>query len=377
MSYYLQHYFDPDMDHTQLKPKASQDKVGKSDLYNLGYVQNVVSGQVLAQILPLADVKNPDPRFIVDEPKIPGGVNTRVDPKHPEYLLADSNGYVFYLADRITVKKLLNVRGDVAFNTGNVYFIGDCAVHGNVRAGFSVQASNLLIKGMVEGGVVRAGKDLSVAGGARGGAGGHCLLTAGGKMRLSFAEKVEVRSSGNMLIEKYCLNSGVYVGGNLVVHGRLQGGSVNAYKIVYVAEQLGNVAATPTRIFLGYDPALIKKLEKVDKEVGDLSEKIAHYKAVAGHLPPGSTPTSRKLHACLDKRDHLLGRRRSISAIMGVDEKNIAQCRLVVKGRIYPGVEVSIGRVNYDVTQMMNNVMFSCVDDEIIVTDASKIGFTS
>ena len=156
MRYYLRHYFNPDFDHLRAKPAGGVGTDDGADLYSLGYVQNVIAGQILAELVPLDEVEEePDPRFILSAPEFPAGANTRVDPAYPRYLLAAAKGYVFYNEGQITVKSLLNVRKDVSFHTGNIFFVGDMAVHGSVRSGFSVQANNLRIMGMVEGGVGR------------------------------------------------------------------------------------------------------------------------------------------------------------------------------------------------------------------------------
>ena len=160
VQYYLRHYFNPDFDYLNLKPGGDN---GSSDVYSLGYVQNVIAGQVLAELTPLTAAESGyDKRFVLDKAVFPMGGNTHVDPRYPNYLLASSKGYVFYLNGKITVKTLLNVRQDVSFQTGNIFFVGDMAVHGSVRAGFSVQGNNVRIMGMVEGGVVRARRDLIV-----------------------------------------------------------------------------------------------------------------------------------------------------------------------------------------------------------------------
>ena len=251
MQYYLRHYFNPDFDYLRPKPGVGEDGES-SDLYSLGYVQNVIAGQLLAEVIPLEQAgAEPDPRFVLSRPVLPGGANTRVDPAYPNYLLSTSNGYVFYNNGKITVKRLLNVRQDVSFRTGNIFFVGDMAVHGSVRSGFSVQANNLRIMGMVEGGVARARRDLMVDGGARGGAGQHCLLDAGDKLLTPFLEKIEARARGNMVVEKYCLYSTVYAGANMVVREQVYVSTINAYGSVYVGRQLGNKAAISTKIYLG------------------------------------------------------------------------------------------------------------------------------
>lgn len=356
------------MDHQRLKPAETGGDA--SDLYNLGYVQNVIMGQVLARVEPLEHVASPDPRFILDKPVLPAGPNTLVDPAQPAYLLARNNGYVFYHEGLITVKNLLNVRSDVSFHTGHIFFVGDVAVHGSVRAGFEVQANNVLVKGMVEGGTVRARRNLAITGGGRGGAGEHCVLDAGGALRSNFIEKLEARACGNILVEKNCLHANLYGGANVVVQGRAHGGAIHAYGSLLVREQLGNVAAVPTRVFLGYDPMCIRRLERVEARISSLSETITHLTAVAGHLPPDASAAARKLMECRENKEHLMAVRANLWKSLHLDEQFSSRCLLVAYGKVYPGVEVAIGRAYLSVESLLENVAFSLEEDEIVVKTA-------
>ncbi len=368
MQYYLKHYFNPDFDYQRAKPGGGLGTDENADVYSLGYAQNVIAGQILAEMVPLDQLgEEPDKRFIRSGPDLPAGANTRIDPAFPRYLLADAKGYVFYNEGKITVKSLLNVRQDVSFRTGNIFFVGDMAVHGSVRSGFSVQANNMRIMGMVEGGIARARRDLMVEGGARGGSGQHCLLDAGGKLVAPFLEKVEARSRGNMLIDKYCLYSTVYAGSNMVVRGQMYGSSVNAYGSVYVGSQLGNRAAIATRVYLGYDPLFIRHLEKVDGIISSLSQTITHLKAVAGHLPPDTNETTRKLAKMTAQREKMLARRTEIWSKLNLDEQAMNSCRLMVAGKVFPGVEISIGRAFMLVERPYENAMFRLCYNDIVV----------
>lgn len=367
MEYYLKHYFDPDFDYLNRKPGSNEENDG-SDLYSLGYVQNVIAGQLLAETMPLPMAgKNPDPRFIQEKPGLPAGQNTYVDPKYPNYLLAAQNGYVFYLDGKITVKGLLNVRQDVSFNTGNIFFVGDMAVHGAVRAGFNVQANNLKIMGPVDGGVARSRRDMMVEGGARGGVSHNCLLDVGGELLTSKLEKVEARVRGNMVVNQYCLYSTVYAGANMVVREHLYGSTINAYGSVYVGKQLGNKAGVPTKVYLGYDPLSIRQLEKIDELVASVSQTITHLNAVAGHLPPDINETTRKLARMRIQHEAIISRRTELWDRLYKDESFMNNCRLLVPGMVYAGVEVSIGRTFMVVKENCRNVSFRLFEDDILV----------
>ena len=264
MRYYLQHFFDPDFDHLNRKPDENAIKKNSMDLFNLGYVQNVIKGQILAQIVPLDSLDSPpNPRFILNTVDFPAGQNTYIDPEYPQYLLAAANGYVFYNEGRITVKSLLNVRQDISFHTGNINFVGDMAVFGAVRSGFSILGNNVRIQGLVEGGIAHSASNMLVDGGVRGNICDHCLVDSGGKLLINFIEKAEARAKGNIVVNKYCLYCTVYAGNNMLVKEQLYGGTINVFSSIYVGKQLGNKAGISTSIFIGYAPLLIRRMEKL------------------------------------------------------------------------------------------------------------------
>ncbi|MBO4369710.1 MAG: DUF342 domain-containing protein [Desulfovibrio sp.] len=374
MRYYLQHFFDPDFDHTNRKPDAEAVKKNAMDLFNLGYVQNVIKGQILAQIVPLDTLTNPpNPRFILNTVDFPAGQNTYIDPEYPQYLLSAVNGYVFYNEGRITVKALLNVRQDVSFHTGNINFVGDMAVFGAVRSGFCILGNNVRISGLVEGGIAHSGSNMLVDGGARGNSSDHCLVDSGGKLLINFIEKAEARARGNIVVNKYCLYSTVYAGNNMLVKEQLYGGTINVFSSIYVGKQLGNKAGISTAIYIGYDPLTIRRMEKLETFIASLTQSITHLKAITKKLPPDANEQTLKLQALMTQRENIIEQRGAIARKLIQDEKTIQNCRLIVPGIVYPGVEISIGRYFFSVDKVYENVVFHLVDNEIVSEPISSI----
>ncbi len=367
MAVYLQHHFDPNVSQRRLKPTPGSKKM----LHNLGYVQNVSAGQLLAEFLPLSSVKNREKRFIYANPIFPMGANTHLDPENPERLLATTKGYVTYAQNKICVLPVLKVHSDVCFHTGNILFTADVAIAGDVRAGFEVQGDNVLITGMVEGGIVHAHKSLSIQGGVRGGAGKHCKLAAQKDIRIAFAENAEVQSVGNVVIEKNCLHSTLYVGRNTLIKGRLVGGTLHGRQGVLVAEDIGNKAGTNTRIFLGYDPKYIHKLEKIDLQLTDVSHVLHHLNAVAGHLPPTTNELTQKLQKVRNKHKRLLNTRHALWARLQLDEAHNRHCKVVIMGKVFAGVEIAIGQSYIHVEKPCQCVVFSLVENDIVCSPYS------
>ncbi len=364
MAFYLFHHFDPDVSQRRLKPSPKKAK----KLHDLGYVQNVQAGQLLAEFRPPASVKNKEARFLVKKDTFPHGSNTYIDPRNPHRLLAAIKGYVTYDQGKICVFPVLKVHSDVCFHTGNILFCADVAIAGDVRAGFEVHGDNVLITGMVEGGKIRARKNLAIAGGVRGGRSKQCILRSQKDVRIGFAEKSEVQCLGNLIIEKNCMHSMLYAGRNALIKGRLVGGTLHGRQGVFIGDHVGNSAATPTRIFLGYNPKHIRKLEKIDAQLDGLSSTLHHLNAVAGHLPPYTNDLTRKLYKIRKKNSRLLSLRDTLWTRLQLDEEHNRHCKIVVMGIVFPGTEIAIGQAYTQIESMQRQVVFSLVNDEIVCT---------
>ena len=71
---------------------------------------------------------------------MPLGKNTRLA-EDDLTIVAETNGQVLILNNKINVEPILNIDGDVSLKTGNIMFLGNVYISGNVEDGFSVKAS--------------------------------------------------------------------------------------------------------------------------------------------------------------------------------------------------------------------------------------------
>ncbi len=363
MPHYLRLFFHTGLRQRPAKPEGKN----KADLYNLGYVQNVKKDQVIAEITPLP-IGHINPRFVIQNPIFPMGPNTHVDPKNPLKLLSSIQGHVFYDGSNICVHSTVHVRSDVSFHTGNILFEGDTAIHGNVRSGFVVQGKNVLVEGMVEGGRVRTKNDLAVRGGARGGRGKPCVLVAKKNIRIGFAEKIEVHAGGNIIIENNSLHSKLYAGHNTLIRGHLWGGHIHCLQGTMITGNAGNKAGVPTRIYLGYDPDKMRRIEGIDKQLDIVKEKLRHLISVAGHIPKGTSELSKKLEKMLQKQEGLMRAKHSLWERVAPHANYLHHCKVVILGQVSPGVEIAIGTAFLYVDEPLEKVVFSVVDHAIVCT---------
>ncbi len=360
----LVHYFNPDFDHFHLTPSEKTD--GSVDHYNLGYAQNVITGQVLAERIPEGALLPPSAKseYLRQGDTLPAGPNTKINPDNPAQLIATENGYVFYHNGVITVKKLLNVRRDVDFHTGNIVFVGDVCVHGSVRTGFDVHGKNILVKGTVEGARLRAQGNISSMNGVKGAK--TAFLEAGGDIRLPFIENAELLAKGDILIDGTVMHTDIWAGRNIAVKGRLQGGNIYANQIVYVAEQLGGGISTVTSIVMGYNPHTLRQLHKVEHAIQKLRTSMEQMKNsmikndfLRDELEP-------KLVAAQKQHDALFKRRSRLGESMKQETFGTAP-RVIVPGQVRPGVEISIGGAYLMIQDFMENVCMYRKDDEIVI----------
>ena len=380
--YYLHHYFNPDFNHLQRAPEEAAD--GSTYSRYLGYVQNVVAGQVLAELMPSEDapVKGRDSRFFYTTPHLPIGPNTASHKGNPHKIIATTNGYVFYNKGVICVKKLLNIRGNVGFHTGNIFFVNDLVVHGDVQTDFAVQASNILVKRHIESAKVKAAHDIVCLGGVKGAempvqkqhedspqeTVPSTLLDAGGNIRLPFCERVQLRARGNIIIDGSCLHSTIYVGGNVIIRGRLLGGSIYGNGIVYVEQQMGSGYDTKTSLMMGYDPFEFLLVQKLESQIRYLQGKMLYFEkqtkrnaVMEQEFAPRLRLAQEKLAVIHKKRDALWRR-------FSLQEKQTEHCQVIVPGSVMPGCEISIGTDYYHTTAPLMNASFQMKNGEVTCT---------
>ncbi|NJB68450.1 hypothetical protein GGQ74_002123 [Desulfobaculum xiamenense] len=363
MAYYLLHHFDPTFDYLNLKPR--QLSGGHVDFYNLGYVQNVRRGDVLAEwkLWP-PEVDDGTIKCVYDEKLFPAGPNTCLDPDNPDRLLAAADGYVFYLDGFITVKRTLNVRRDVDFHTGNIFFRGNVVVHGSVRSGFEVRGVNVMVKDIVEGADVRAEDSVVVESGIKGG--GKAEVRAERNIRAPFAENARLLAGRSLLIDGACMHCDVYSGHKLAVKGMLVGGRAVSSRLIFVGEQLGGGLSTETNLILGYDAVTLYKAHLLSTRIRELTAQLDENRSRLERHPelrkeffPIISRDEERLALFKDRHNELW---KSIHKV-----KDLENCAVVVPGRVRPGVEVTIGEARLVVDDYLENVRFQYRDYEVVI----------
>lgn len=362
MPYYLKHYFDPDFDYLNLHPRERED--GSVDHYNMGYVQNVLKGQMLAKWIKIAgnDTEGRDFKYISAENRFPLGAGTRIDPDDPNKLIAEYDGYVFYAGDKIAVKNLLNVRRDVDFNTGNIRFVGNLTVHGLVRSGFKVAANDIVVLKQIENARVIAHGSLDCEEGVKGG--GDAYLEAVDNIKLPFCENATLNAGGHVIVKDSSLHSDIFAGKRLAVGNKLIGGHIHVSDYAYIGEQLGGGMNAETAIIGGFDPKLLYADRELNSQIAALNDELEQMEAHAGKNDELETEFRPKIEKASEKLKVILNRKERLWYRIGKTDKS-ETCKIVVPGEVRPGVEISIGKAYLKVDDFLEDVFFYLEDMEI------------
>ena len=261
-----------------LAPKVDSD--GKVDYKNLDYIKVAEKGQLLARRHPSLQGADgvdifgiPIDGVFGDPPMNPMGKNTYLSQDETE-LLAGVSGHIRHSFGIVAIEEVL-VLGTIDNNTGNIDYMGDVLVKGDVAPGFSVKATgSIAIKGTVEGATIEAGHSLSVEGGIIGKDGGS--VVAGSDVRCRFIQGCEIRSSGSVYADSILLSE-IHCKGDLVLSGTksaLVGGEVFVEGKVE-ARQIGNAHQAPTKINISAGSEEPAKIDGLKNQVSELGGEMA------------------------------------------------------------------------------------------------------
>lgn len=358
----IEYHFQTNL--SQVKPSELAD--GRVDYYNLNLVQNVDAGQVLAVRTPPGEGipgKKVTGEEIRTQPgreaRLFAGKNTRWNDEGT-VLLATAQGHVTLKGDKVEVHTVYEQDGDVDFSSGNLDCLGSVRIKGSVNVGFTVRAAgDVEIFGTVNGGTVIAGRNVQVCKGILGH--GNSRVTAEGSVIARFIENSRVEAGENVVADAI-MHSQVFAGGNIIVEGKkglIVGGVVRAGGDV-MAKTIGSYLTTPTIVECGVRPELYTiytettallaerktNLDKVEKAV-KLLEKL---EKVAGELPEEKRVMLNRLRETMV---HLNQEIKSLEEklILTEAELTAGKGRVGVSGSIYPGVTVTIGRLNHPIRE--------------------------
>jgi len=218
--------------------------------------------------------KEVEPRLHAGEPiKLDGGL--RFSEEDPAVVVTEVAGRLQEQDQTLSMCEVLEVQGDVDFNSGNIDSLIDVHVRGDVKPKFQVSgAKSISIAGAVDAAELSAGEDIQVRGGLFGQE-SECIAKAGRNVAANICVDMRIVAGGDIAIGKEILNSNLHADGELLIeHGSVIGGEVYARNGVRV-RHIGSELGVPTRIAVGIEGAVLYRSRQMEADIKQHQEQAS------------------------------------------------------------------------------------------------------
>ncbi|MBD5150696.1 MAG: DUF342 domain-containing protein [Oscillibacter sp.] len=348
--------------------KPVEDEYEQVDYTNLGLIYNVEQGgEICRIILPTAGTPG---RTVQDREipakdgraaAVPKGQNTVIS-EDGQSLVATMSGHVEFSGQGFHIKPVMDIPGNVDFSVGNISFLGDVCIRGDVRSGFTVKATgSITIDGVVEACIIEAGQDLVVVKGVQGDS--QAVLRAEGNIFAKYLENCCVYAKQNL--ETECIiNCDVYCGGTVTAHsghGKIIGGKVRAAQTVH-AGIIGSRVGNRTDVVLGGQPCENFDYDLLVKEIQELEGTIERTER-----QPNSPDKSKRLTKMRGQLTLAQSRLAAAEKERELQPQEVDEpCGCSMKCRtVHSGTVLSIGNVIHHFDDTLSPCLARLVDGEI------------
>ncbi len=349
----VQFYFDITKEH---KPIILKD--GRVNFRELNLIESVRKGQVLCSLIPptkgiagFSVLGTEVPARDGRPAKLPKGKNVEIS-SDGQALLASIDGQVVYDDGKVNVQANYEVAGDVDNSTGNIYFVGNVTIKGNVLSGFTVEAEGYVeVWGVVEGAVIKAGEDIILRRGMLGHGKGR--LVSGRDIVARYIENSNIEAKNDIKAEAI-MHSNVKCGNRLELtggKGLLVGGTCKVGREI-VAKVIGSHLFTATELEVGVNPELKERYRMLKEQIGGMETDIKKADQViillrrleaAGSLPPEKKEILGKSIRTKAYLENKMNDLKEEAALLEEILQQESKAKVKVHNVIYPGVRVVMG----------------------------------
>ncbi len=368
---------------TQIQFK--EDEFGKVDFHELGLIQNVTPGQVLAVKTPPTE-GTPGRTVTGKEIKakrgldvhIPAGKNTELS--SDELILTSKvAGHVNWIEGRIEVEHLYTVTKDVDFKTGNIDYVGTVIISGSVKGGFKVKASgDIQVGGSVESAYIEAGGNVLIKNGVIGR--GAARVKAGKNIITKFAESCTLEANEDIIVSGSILHSNIRAAKRVIAtdrEGTILGGRVLAGRGVY-AKKIGSWSEVKTSIEVGVAPNIRTEVMSLAEQVDQDKERLKKLQLEVATLLKQKTRLGQDfspermqlLSSHLKEQGQLVTRLRGAPEKLSSIKKQFFQKtfgKICASEVVYPGVKICISSAILFVKEPYKYVTFIAEEGEIVI----------
>lgn len=331
-----------------------EDEHGFVDYKNLGLVRTIHKGDVIADItLPTPGEPGMDVRGKVLR-QIPGkkasysiGTNTALTDDGTQ-IVATTDGNINFKGGAFYIDQVVTISGDVDASVGNINFVGDVIVKGEVQEGFKISSNaNIVVAGNVNGASLEADGDVIIKKGCI-----NSKVVAHGSVTINFCERSNIKCDGTLTSSNFVICD-VYCGELCVKGGTggLMGGKYTSLSSVEISN-IGTKNYTPTLLTVGDNALLAEEKEAAIKSIEKTQKSIDDLTLIINFL----NEKKKELHNLPEDKEKILGNACRQKIMLGMEinklNKRIDEINTTLssrqyltvncRGYMYPGVKIII-----------------------------------
>ncbi len=340
-----------------------EDEFGNFDYHDLGLIKNIEEGTIIAEIIPETigspgrDVRGLSVAQSPGKPAVytvGSGVKLS-DDKLTMY--AGISGNLRWNNTHFVVDKDVTISGDLDVSVGNLDFIGDIIIKGNVEEGYRIRSGgNVTVFGTVTSADIHAAKDISVRMGVVG------SKLEGYNISASFFESSEVIAEGNLTAQNF-IGCQVTCGGKLMASGgkaAIIGGKYTCLSNIE-ANVIGSDTYIRTLLVLGNTAVLAEERIELLKKIDEFSNQIDKLEKICTALQ-----AQKKIAPLSEEREEMLVTSIRAKYIHQRELKSMKQriaeidkeidisndLKVTVRRSLFPGVSIRINSLQCNVSHV-------------------------
>ncbi|MCI8554006.1 MAG: DUF342 domain-containing protein, partial [Clostridiales bacterium] len=345
------------------------DEYNQVDYTALNLIHNVKEGQEICRLIKATEGE--PGRTVLDQEipakhgksvPLPKGRNTEIS-EDGVLLVASIAGHVEFTGRSFQVKPVLDIPGNVDFSVGDINFLGDINIQGDVLSGFTVRAmGNIHVAGVVEAGsTVEAGGDLVVVKGILGD--GSTSVQVHRSIFSKYIENSTISVRENLQTD-CIINSDIYCDGEVQVQsgrGIIISGFVWAAKKIS-AQSIGSPSECRTAVSLGGAPCVNFEREIIQQEIKALETELEKLECQLDSQVKSSLldKTRAKLSISEFKLQQLENKLTDVNRNPEQKDGGRLECSIA-----YPGTEIRFGDEMIRLRQISRQCIAKLVNGEI------------
>lgn len=345
-------------------------------------IVNVINGTVLARLIPVE--KGRDGKSVLGDvirakdgqaKELRVGRNAELTEDGLQ-VVSTTDGQFRIVDGLFAVDPLHEVDGDIGIKSGNVLFLGNVIVRGNVDDGFSVRASGTIeIYGFVGAAQIDSESGIKIHKGIAGK--GKAFINSGGDCTVQYIESATVHAAGSIVVGESIVQSKVVAGERVRCVGKRASivGAEVISGVQVLAKVIGSEIGAPTKIRVGYDPFRLIRLDMLRNHQNTLSQQLSHLKRMQRksdlHFQEGGVEYK------LSKVEHVQAEVAIAESELAVllddievleEEIDATQLRgeICATRTLCQQVEISINGVTRELQNSHNSTCFTMINNKIV-----------